>query len=176
MSRLSPYICIGRIVKPQGVRGELKIIPETDDPGRFLLLKRVFLRDKDAYSEAEVISSSVRDGFAYISLSSVPDRNAAEALRGQDVFVAREDAVKLPEGRYYICDIIGCRLVTDDGREVGVIDEVIQTGANDVYSAKGEKGEMLIPAIKDAIRRYDVENGFIYINEEWLLGADGDAY
>ena len=153
---MKEYLCIGQVVKPQGVRGEIKVLPLTDDVERFLDLARVFLR-ADGGEERAVTGARTREGYAYLCLAGVSDRDAAEALRGRELFVPRAEAAPLPEGRYYIADLLGMQVVDESGRELGRLKDVMQAGGNDVYEVQGER-TFRFPALKRVLRRIDVEN------------------
>lgn len=158
---MTKRLTIGNIAKPQGVRGEVKISPLTDDVNRFSRLKKVYVADK-AY---DVQSSKVLPNGVFIKLSGVDDRNAAELLRGNDVQVDREDAVKLPKDRYFIVDVIGCEVYTDDTR-IGKLVDVLQYGAADVYVLSTAKGRAMIPAIDRILKTVDVDNKKIILDTE----------
>jgi len=162
---MRPYLCVGTIVKPQGIKGEVKVAPETDDIARFGRLKRVFLLENGQYTPLKVLSGRTREGFAYLTLEGFADMNAAETLRGKDLYVSREDAVKLPAGRYFIADLIGCRVQDDQGKDLGTLQDVLQAGGNDVYVVKkdGEK-DLLFPAIRALLKTVDVESGRIVVD------------
>ena len=131
---MKEYLMIGQVIKPQGVRGEIKVLPLTDDPERFLDLARVFL-DETGGEALAVRAARTREGYAYLSLAGVEDRDAAEALRGRELFVPRAEAAPLPEGRYYIADLIGMQVV---------------------YEVRGKR-TFRFPALKRALRAVDVE-------------------
>ena len=102
---LSPYLIVGEILKPQGVRGEIKVRPITNDPDRFWDLERVYLKQGERYEARAMRCTRVHDDFAYITLEGVNDRNGAEALRGVLLYVRREEAVALSEDENFICDL-----------------------------------------------------------------------
>lgn len=154
-------IVIGNISKPQGVRGEVKITPLTDDAERFLKLKKVFVDDK----EYAVDNSRVSPNGVYLKLKGIDDRNAAELLRNKDLTVLRQDAVKLDKDRYFIVDIIGCE-VTTDGEKIGKLVDVLQYGAADVYVISTKKGRAMIPAIARILLDVDIENKKITLDKE----------
>lgn len=120
------------------MRGEIKVLPLTDDPERFLDLARVFL-DETGGEALAVRAARTREGYAYLCLAGVEDRDAAEALRGRELFVPRAEAAPLPEGRYYIADLIGMQVVDEAGRELGRLADVMQAGGNDVYEVRGRE-------------------------------------
>ena len=168
---LSKYLLIGTVVKPQGIYGQVKIKPLTDDPGRFLDLKEVLVsrREGEEQQPFDISHISVREGFVYATLCGSADRNKAEEQRGWMLYVHRKDAVKLDEDQHFIADLIGCKVVDSKGREVGILREVLQPGANDVYVIDlKEGGYMMLPALLKAIPRVSVEERLITINEEIL--------
>lgn len=147
-------LVIGEITRPQGVRGELKVTPLTDNPSRFLDLKNIYI-DSVKY---EVKKARVNDGYAYIYIEGINDRNTAENFRNKQILVDRKDAVKLEEGRYFIVDIIGCEVYVED-ELIGTITDVLQYGSADVYVINSLKdGELMVPAIKKLLLSVDVEN------------------
>ncbi len=168
---LSKLLLIGVVIKPQGIHGQVKIKPLTDDPRRFLALKEVLAAkvEVDEPLAIAVEEASVRDEFVYARLAACASRNGAEAQRGWLLYVRREDAVPLGEDQNFIADLIGC-LVTDlQGREIGKLKEVLQPGANDVYViALKNGGTMLLPALKRAVPAVDVERGVITVDENVL--------
>lgn len=159
---------IGYIIKPQGVRGELKIEPLSDDPNRFNDLTEVILQSKNGEQSMYVIESCVvRMGFVYVVFQGFNDRAKAEALRGKYICVTREDAVELPEGHHFVCDLLSCEVVTNDGQVLGKIMDILQHGAADVYVVKGEKSCMF-PALKRLIVDEDIKNKRIVVDAEVL--------
>jgi 16S rRNA processing protein RimM len=155
------WMLVGRIVGAFGVKGQVKVEPLTDFPDRFTLLKSVFLgkgREKHA------VLSTRRHTHVLLGLSEVTTREAAQGLRGSDVWIPRSEAMKLPEGEYYVDDIIGLDVETDGGVRLGAVRDVLSTGANDVYVVGGPRGELLVPAIRDVVRSIDVANRRIVIH------------
>jgi 16S rRNA processing protein RimM len=150
------HLIIGRVLKPFGVRGELKIEILTDFPERFASLRQVFLGD-DAKSFA-VESARLHSGAALIKLAGVDTPEAAATLREQLVYVALEDAVPLPENRVYLYQLIGLRVRTTDGQVLGAITEVLDTRANDVYVVSDGTREILLPAIPEVVREIAFEH------------------
>lgn len=155
------FLVIGTVAKPQGIRGELKIMPFTDDGSAFRGLKRVFLGGK----EYKVLS--VREGAdcVFLGLNGVPDRNAAEGLRGLEVSIPRDEAPPPGEGRYYIADLLGCAVVGDTGRGLGVLKD-IRKAATDIYTLEKGEEEILFPAVGGLILSVDVENRRIIVDEK----------
>jgi len=152
---------IGRIVAPHGVRGEVKVELATEDPGRFAALEAVFVGP--AHRRYAITAARPHQGRALLLLAGIADRDAAERLRGQLVMVPMEDALPLEEGAYYYHEIEGLRVVDEQGQELGVLAEVLPTGANDVYIVHGPRGELLLPAIHDVILSIEPAQGRVVV-------------
>ena len=145
---------IGLVVKPQGIRGELKVQPLTDDINRFKKLKTVLI-DEETYRVTRV---SIGGGTVILSLDGVTDRNVAELFRGKFLVVERADAVELEKDNYFIADIIGCTLLTDDGQKIGEIIDVT-SARTDVFTVKsGDDKIIRFPFLKDLLVSVDIEN------------------
>jgi len=149
------YFRVGLIAKPHGVQGAVKLIPLSEDISRYKGLKQAYLERDGEYTPIEVSVTSAQPESVYARLSCCPDRDAAEKLRNLYVCVDRAHAVALPEGRYFVSDIIGCEALDTNGVSYGRIVDVLETGANDVYQIRGEK-TLLIPALKKLLAEVDV--------------------
>lgn len=156
---LSGKIVIGTVARPRGISGEVKINPLTDDPRRFLSLKNVYV---DGIAR-KVVKAQVTPAGVFVALEGVSDRNAAEALRGKELAVEREKAVR-PEGRQFIADLVGCEVRLDDGKNVGVLDDVLQYGAADVYVVRSGKNTVMFPALKRLFVSEDPGRGLIVLD------------
>jgi 16S rRNA processing protein RimM len=154
-------LAIGRIVRPWGVRGEVKVEILTDWPERFALLEYVYLGEEAVPYRLERFR--LHQGYALLKLAGCDDRNAAESLRGQVVQVPREKAILLDEGEYYVYQIEGLEVWTDEGEFLGRVVEVLFTGSNEVYVVRGLRGEVLIPAIADVVLEVDLEGGRLVV-------------
>ena len=165
---LSEYLLIGRVLRPQGIRGLVKVMPETDDPERYYDLERVFIRRNGAYAPVSVSNVQVRSDGVYLSLDDAEDRNTAEKQRGWELFIDRAHAVELGEDENFICDLIGCTVYDGKGREIGRVTDVLQPGANDVYVIKTPEGELLAPALKKVFPEVNVKEGRITADETLL--------
>ena len=163
---------IGEVLKPQGVRGEIKVRPDTSDPARFENLSRVFLAREGAYTLCEVESSRLSGDMAYLKLAGVDDRGAAEKLRGDFLYIDRENALELGEDENFIVDLLGCRATDTNGREIGTLTDVMQPGGNDVYVFEGSLGEVLVPALKSVVLRVDVREKTILLDAKRLGEVD----
>ncbi len=154
------YLVVGRVLRPHGVRGELRVKIVTDYPERLGRHACFYLASPDSPEAVQryAVERLRRHGEALLlKLSGCDDRNAADELRGMLVQIPVEDAVPLEEGEYYYFQLIGVRVVTEDGERLGRVIEVIETGANDVYVVRGPRGEVLLPAMDDVVLELDLE-------------------
>ncbi len=155
-------LIIAEVLKPQGIRGELKIKTFTDYPEDVKAFKTVYIDDKPY----KILSFRVgTDGAAYIGLRGIPDRNAAELFRGKLLQGERDDAPALEEGQYYIVDIIGLSCETEDGEVLGKITDV-STLSSDIYTIEKAGKKILFPAVKGVVKRVDIENGKLIVDKE----------
>ena len=165
---LDEYIMIGEVLKPQGIRGEVKVRPITNDVSRFKGVKSVFLKKGDSYTEKAVKVTRVDEDAAYLIFDGVADRNAAELMRGQFLYVDRAHSVKLDKDTNLIVDLIGCEGIDTNGRSIGKMTDVMQPGKNDVYVFEGPLGEVLVPALKSVVVEADMENRRIVFDAKRL--------
>lgn len=161
---MEQFLQVGVISSTHGVRGEVKVFPTTDDAQRFKSLKHVILDAKRERIDLEVQSVKFFKQFVILKFKGIDNINDIEKYKGMPLLVAREDAVELEEDEYYIADLIGMKVETDEG-EIGKLTDVIETGANEVYVVEFENlGEVLIPAIYECILDVDVENMFMKVH------------
>ena len=165
----SEYLRIGWILRPQGVKGELKVQPLTDDPGRFRRLEKVWVETDGQYQPHTPRGVSVRADGVYLTLEGIESRNAAEALRGRYLCVDRAHAVKLPKGRYFVCDLLGCAVEDSGGKVLGKLSDILQNGPVDVYVVRTPQGgQILFPALKRLLSSVDIESRRIVVDEKVL--------
>lgn len=163
-TRTNEWAAIGQVVALFGVRGELKVRLLTDIPDRFQQLEAVNVGSDHRRYLIEHVRPH-KGEMIVLKLAGIDDANAAEALRRQDLCIPLSHLAKLPPDIYYQHDIIGLHVITLDGRELGPIVEIIETGSNDVYAIKGQDGkQVLIPAIKDVIKQIDLIRQTMYID------------
>ena len=156
---------VGVITQTHGIKGEVKVFPTTDDAQRFKKLKKVTLDNGKERRELEITSVKFFKNLVILKFKGIDDINDVEKYKKAALFVTREDAVPLGENEYFIADLIGLKVVSDEGEELGTLDDVLQTGANDVYVVKNDKGEeILVPAIKDCVKNVDLEGGEITLH------------
>ena len=157
-------LVIGKIVKPQGIRGEVKVKPYTDSGEQFKALKRVFIGGE----EYKILSVRVAPDAVFLGLRGVPDRNAAELLRDKELTIPREEAPEPEEGCYYIADLLGSEIVTEEGEVLGVLKDIRQA-ATDVYTLVSGEKEIMFPAAKGVILLIDVELKKIVVDKKRYL-------
>ena len=159
------YLRVGVITTTHGVRGEVKVFPTTDDPNRFKDLKKLYLDTGKELIPLELEGVKFFKQLVILKFKGIDDINDIEKYRGRDLLIDREDAVKLEEGEYFIFDLIDSAVFTDDGKELGILTEILTTAANDVYVVKTpEAKEVLIPSIKECILDVDVANKKITVH------------
>lgn len=156
---------VGVISSTHGVRGEVKVYPTTDDVKRFKKLKEAILDTGREQKLLEIETVKFFKQFVILKFKGIDSINDIEKYKGKSLLVDREHAVKLKKDEYFIADMIGMRVVTEDGQAFGTLKEVIETGANDVYIIDTkEHGEVLVPAIKQCILDVDIENSTMCIH------------
>lgn len=152
---------VGSITQTHGIKGEVKVFPLTDDISRFKNMKNLLLDGgKDGYISLEVENVRPQKNLVILKFKGIDNINDIEKYKGKGLYVTKENRVELKADEYFIADLIGCDVYTDDNPDVkfGTISDVMETGANDVYEISLENGEnVLIPAIKDCILKVDIE-------------------
>lgn len=148
---------VGVITQTHGIRGEVKVFPTTDDVERFCDLEHVYLDTGKETLSLEIENVKFFKQYVILKFKGYDNINDIEKYKRCPLLVAREDAVALEEDEYFITDMIGMKVVTEDGENFGTLKDVMETGANDVYVIDHPSaGEVLIPAIKDCILDVDV--------------------
>lgn len=154
---MEQYLQVGVISSTHGIRGEVKVFPTTDDPARFKVLKDVILDTGKEQIPMEIQGVKFFKQFVIVKFKGIDNINDVEKYKGKSLLVTRENAAPLGEDEYYIADLVGMTVFTEDG-EFGVLKDVIETGANEVYVVDSkEHGEVLIPAIHECILDVNVE-------------------
>lgn len=156
---------VGVITQPHGVRGEVKVFPTTDDPVRFKKLKKIILDTGKEKLDLEVEHVKFFKQFVIVKFKEFDNINDIERYKRCPLLVTRENAVSLEEDEYFVADMIGMKVITEDGTEFGTLSDVMETGANDVYVIDSkEHGEVLMPAIKECVLNVDMESGIITVH------------
>ena len=159
---------VGVITSTHGVRGEVKVFPTTDDMNRFKKLKTVILDTGREQKTLNVEHVKFFKNMVILKFKGFDNINVVEMWRQKDLLITRDQAVKLSPDENFIVDLIGLTVMTDEGEKLGVMQDVLQTGANDVYVVKGKNGEILIPAVKSFVIDINVESKKVTVNEEML--------
>ncbi|RKY78731.1 16S rRNA processing protein RimM [candidate division KSB1 bacterium] len=158
-------ITIGVVVKPHGVRGELKVFSHTDNPRRFYRLTRIFLTSADSGYQPYVVEKvRVVSKWVLLKLKGIDSQNQAERFRGFEVQIPRRECVKLPKGAYYIFEVIGLNVFNTEGQQIGTVADVYTLPSNDVLVVETTtKKEVLIPAVKQVVKRIDIHKKQIIV-------------
>ena len=156
---------VGIITSTHGVRGEVKVYPTTDDPRRFRRLKEVVLDTGKEKMNLEIEGVKFFKQFVILKFKGLDNINDIEKYRQKSLYVTRKNAVRLQRDEYFIADLIGLKVQDEDGKELGTVKDVIETGANDVYEVEMADGKsLLLPAIKQCILNVDVVNGTMQVH------------
>ena len=156
---------VGVITSTHGLKGEVKVFPTTDDPGRFRKLKKVTLDLGSEKRQLKVRKVSFFKQFVILGFEGLDTIEDVERLRGKDLLVDRKDAIALPEGRYFIADLIGLRVINEQDEEIGILQDVLETGVNDVYVAVRPDGrELLLPVIDECVLETDPDAGYVRVH------------
>lgn len=149
---MNDWFEIGIIVKPQGIKGEIRVLPTTDDAGRFALLDEVYVRSKSGTTSHKLSSTRQHKGLVILKLADINNRNEAEKIVGAVLIIPPEMALPLVSDEYFVRDLIGLTVETEEGIILGEVEDVFPTGANDVYVVRDNDGKsFMIPAIKDIV-------------------------
>jgi len=153
------FILIGKVLKPHGIKGDLRVRYFNPDPLFLLNYSRLYLKDqrRGIFRPFEVKDVQVRERDIILHLKGIEDRDAAERWSGSLIYVSREDLPPLEEGEYYWEDILGLEVYTVEGEYLGRVVNIIPTGGRDVYEVEGPKGEVLLPAVEGIIREIDLK-------------------
>jgi len=149
---ISSVLLAGVITRAQGIKGEVRIRPYTDSADEWLSIRQVMLDGEFR----RVRNPRVANGQVILQLEGIYDRNAAEMLRGKELYIRREDGPVLEENRWYIADLVGCRMVDEHDREIGTIVDVLQPAGQNLLQVKAKTGVFLMPLLKAVLAEVDV--------------------
>ena len=162
---MNKYLELGQIVNVKGLKGEVKVNSFTDDNTKFERIPNVFLKQKGNLKEYSIEKVGYSKNQVIIKFKGVNTVEEAETLRNAYIVVDREIFGELPKGVYYIADLLGLDVYTEDGTLLGKVDDIFSTGSNDVYVVKDELGKQkLLPGIDEVIKQIDLESGKIIVN------------
>ena len=156
---MQEFMEIGQIVNTNGIKGLVKVIPFTDDITRFEKLKTIYIEKDNKLEEFAIEQVKYSKNIVLLKLKGIDDINIAEKYKNAYLKIDRKDAVKLPEDSYFIVDLIGLEVLTEEGEKLGNLVDVFPTGSNDVYVVKNDLGkQILLPAIGEVIKKVDMSN------------------
>lgn len=156
---------VGKIVNTHGIKGEVKVIPLTDDPERFHKLKWVFLERNSKLEKIEIQSVRFFKTTMIVKFAGIDDMTTAEGLKELYMLIDRKDAVKLPEDSFFICDLIGCQVFDEQGEKLGELTNILKTGSNDVYVVKNEDNrDILVPALKSVVKEISIDDKRVIVS------------
>lgn len=162
---IQEYLEVGKIVNTHGIKGEIKVIPLTDDPQRFKKLKKVFIDKAGSIEKVSIEDVKFQKNTVILKLKGIDDLTTAETLKDLYLKVDRQDAIKLPKDSFFVCDLIGCEVFDEKGKSLGILKDILKTGSNDVYSVGREnEKEILIPALKSVVKEIIIEDKKIIVS------------
>lgn len=162
---MNKYLELGQIVNVKGLKGEVKVNSFTDDNTKFERIPKVFIKQKSNLTEYEIEKVGYNKNQVIIKFKNIDTIEDAEKLRNSYIVVDREIFGELPEGVYYIADLIGLDVYTEANEYLGKVDDIFSTGSNDVYVVKDELGKQkLLPGIDEVIKEIDLESSKIIVN------------
>lgn len=162
---MEEYFEIGQIVNTNGLKGVLKVKPFTDDITKFSRIKTIYISINKTLKEFTIENARYSKGMAFIKLKGIDTIEEAENFRNLYVKIPRETNDTLEKDTYYIVDLEGCKVYSEEEKLLGIVDEVFSTKSNDVYVVKSEDGkQILLPAIKDVIKKVDIKNKTIIVH------------
>ena len=154
-------IKLGKVTAPQGIKGEVRVYPYTDEITRFSEIEAVLLDGQ----KRKIQNARYMKNMAVLKLEGIDDRNAAEAIRGKELLLSKEDLWEQPEDTYFIDDLLGCSVASEDGSSVGMLKSIISRPAQDLYEIERADGStFLLPAVKEFIKNVDLDNRIITIH------------
>ena len=162
---MEKYLEVGQIVNTFGIKGQVKVVPFTDDIKRFDELKQIYIQKNNSLEPFEIEEVKYHKNMVLLKLKGIDTMEQAERLRNYYIKIDRKDAKKLPEGTYFIADLIGLEVYTDENKLLGILEDIYNTGSSDIYVVKDELGkQILLPAIKDVVKTIDLENKKIIVH------------
>ncbi|MBI1920719.1 MAG: 16S rRNA processing protein RimM [Geobacter sp.] len=165
MSRDDGLVLIGKITKPQGIRGELRVVPYSGDPESILHLSTFITKGPGGALETHELAKAVQHGSkTVISLRQFDNINQVQHLVGREIYVRRSQLPELSEGEYYWFDLVGLSVMSEAGEPLGELSEIMSTGSNDVYVVRSGKREILVPALEDVVLDVDLDRRIMKVS------------
>lgn len=163
---MEKFLCIGKIVKPVGIKGEFKVIPYTDNISRFKELKYFFFENDEQKQTVEKVT--LHGNFVTLKINGVNTPQQVDLLREKLIFVDRENSVKLSQDHFFIADLVGCELIDENGKNQGKIIDVENYGASDIIVFENNGKEFSVPFLKDVFGNIDVKNMKVYVTNHFF--------
>ena len=164
----SGYLAVGEVLRPHGIRGSVKVRPLTDNLRRYDDLDYVFVESDGELVRKDITALEYAPNSVLLRLEGVNDANLAESLRGSTLYIREDQRVSLPEGSFFIYEMIGVGVETEDGRSVGEVTDVIPNPANDIYVVEGRGKTHYIPAVRAIVTLVDTERRLMIVR--WIDG------
>lgn len=162
---MTKYLEIGQIVNTFGIKGMVKVMPFTENIERFSKMKTVYVKNKKENKKYEIEEVKYHKNMVLIKFKGIENPEQADLLRQCYLLVDREDEEPLEEGTYYIVDMIGLEVYTEEGELLGILEDIFNTGSNDIYVVKNELGkQILLPSIPDVIKKIDMPNKKVIVH------------
>ena len=162
---MTEYFEIGQIVNTFGIKGMVKVKPFTDDINKFDKFKKIYIKKENTKKEYQIEEVKYHKQMVLMKLKGINTPEEADLLRGSYLIINREDEEPLEEGEYYIVDLLGAEVYTDEDVLLGKLEDIYNTGSNDIYVVKDELGkQVLLPAISDVIKNIDIKNKKITVH------------
>lgn len=162
---MTKYLEIGQIVNTFGIKGMVKVKPFTDNIERFSNLEKIYIKNKSGQTEYKIQEVKYHKNMVLVKFEGIENPEQADLLRNSYLIVDRETEEPLEPGRYYIVDMIGLDVFTDDNEYLGKLEDIYNTGSNDIYVVKNELGkQVLLPAIEDVIKNIDMDNKKVIVH------------
>lgn len=162
---MTKYLEIGQIVNTFGIKGMVKVKPFTDNIERFNNLEKIYIKNKSGQTEYKIQEIKYHKNMVLIKFEGIENPEQADLLRNSYLIVDRETEEPLEPGRYYIVDMIGLDVFTDDNEYLGKLEDIYNTGSNDIYVVKNELGkQVLLPAIEDVIKNIDMDSKKVIVH------------
>ena len=166
---------IGRVIKPHGVKGKVKVEYYGVDLHKLSLYREIFIEDEKGNPEAhEILEAIPQPPRVILRLKGIEKVEEAEPLAGKEILIKREALLELEGGEYYWVDLLGIEVETQEGKRIGKVKEIFPTGANDVYVVEGKRGEILLPATEEVIRSIDIKKRVMKVVRKEGLWEDED--
>ena len=162
---MTKYLEIGQIVNTFGIKGMVKVMPFTENIERFSKMKTVYVKNKKENKKYEIEEVKYHKNMVLVKFKGIENPEQADLLRQSYLLVDRADEEPLEEGTYYIVDMIGLEVYTEEGELLGILEDIFNTGSNDIYVVKNELGkQILLPSIPDVIKKIDMPNKKVIVH------------